>query len=473
LAKDEAAGWVKRENNYTVYKDGSRLQRGSNGLREDVLRREKMATEAPKPALAKGKEVPPHLATQGKTARDPFDAFVIQIDEEVGLDASSYALEATEEGENEAMFEALMVAGFTQEEAQRAMLVAELTKTKAKVRDARESSGPYASQKDRRSPRVKWADQSAQEPAPKTLKVAPVPTNAGRKAMELDEETRPSEGAGRSVKTPTYRYTSGVEDLVDVDALLAKFMKMPVPPTITMGELLGSSPALKRGLVEMIKTKRVPVGETKKVADVPRDVVVSAPVVLREPSYSSPLPRVKVTVNGVSTVALIDTGSEINIATAAFQERANIPVNEDFTISTRGMHGQAGKSMGCCESLVIRFGNISTLGHYHVFPTAPFDILCGQPFLKNHLSLLTEDGENSKMTLKDFFDETKKVTIIIRSEANGMRSDGNMRSFPVEALNFPLTAREYEAVVRGEGSIEEIQGEPEPEDFGRPLEWWA
>ena len=26
LAKDEAAGWVKRENNYTVYKDGSRLQ---------------------------------------------------------------------------------------------------------------------------------------------------------------------------------------------------------------------------------------------------------------------------------------------------------------------------------------------------------------------------------------------------------------------------------------------------------------
>jgi hypothetical protein len=241
-------------------------------------------------------------------------------------------------------------------------------------------------------------------------------------------------------------------------------LNVSVPPTITIGDLLGLSPGLRRGFMEMVKTKRVSVGEPKRVADVPAGITISAPVVLREPSYSSPLPRVRVNINGASTIALIDTGSEINIITEEFQELAGIPVNTDLRISTKGIHGQAGQSLGCCESVAMKFGNIVTLGHYHMFPTALFDILCGQPFLKNHLSMMTEDGSVTKMTLKDFYDENKKVTLIVRPEGTGMRR-GGAGTFVLEAMNEPLTAREYFQVTKG--AIEEIEAMGEDMSFDR------
>jgi hypothetical protein len=481
LASDLEAGYVRRENGYVTYKDGSRLRREGKCLRDDVLSR--LHIENGRAQLEQGRSDAPSI--------DPFSAaYVIQVEQlwDEARGAGAYTLQSMDDPEEtsiedertevEELFGALVFSGIDESDAQRVVQIVGLeraTRNQAKV--AREGAAPYnrtarsARPGGQRKVQIQTPEGNAPSPSPAPVPVTATPTPAATvptshkvghppKVPAVPEIQMEVDDRRPEVKkaTPQFRYTSEVEENANAALMMTKIMGMPLPQGLTLRDLCGVAPVIRRSFTEMCKTKRVPAEPNRRPTDVTTEVV-AAPFALREPSYIKPLPKIKFTLNGFNETALLDTGSQVNLFTEEFVQRAGIPVNENHRISMSGVNGQPDQSLGVCEYVAIGFGPVVTKAHYHVFKIAPFAAILGQPFIGDHVIATTDDGFTHRVMLRDFHDINTKVSIALRSSPSPKPIDISVTTNVVmaqgvSAMAYPLNTSDWEAVASG--TIEEI-----------------
>jgi hypothetical protein len=256
---------------------------------------------------------------------------------------------------------------------------------------------------------------------------------------------------------PKYRFTSDVEESVNVDKTIERIFG-EVKLTVGLSELLALSPAMRKRLAEMTKTKRVPttdfVPKSKKVTvaeEVPPEdeVYVSTNMVQveRNPKYSAALPRVQTEMSGVLGVGMMDTGSQINIMTEEFWMKTSLPINEGRKIRMQGVNLIGDQSLGLCEGVEVPFGSVMTRAHFHVFKKAPYDFILGQPWIQDHLLAVTETGHVNKILIRDFRDPRNRVTIVLRNDPENV-SRGDMPTV-LELSMPPIEVASYAGLLDG------------------------
>jgi hypothetical protein len=496
LTKDINEGIVIKEGASLLFKTRERLYRKANGIREDVLGRLARESAERKSTTSAVKSSAPHQVNSFRIADDAeYEGFYIGIQECDPAEAEKvnvYTQTAEEErlaDIAETYFMELAEDGWSDDEAiEVAWSMANLRSGNGtKGREARESAKPYDREKGKgRVKGVRFADPPAANtsiaprpnidpvtPAPRFPPAAPMPshpvplpkplasdwpratqsnpivaprTTSSAKpapAPKPDNEpvpfSKPPSVPEIDMTTkepgPKYRFTSDVEESVNVDKTIERIFG-EVKLTVGLSELLALSPAMRKRLAEMTKTKRVPttdyVPKSKKVAVVeeipPEDeTYVSTNIVQveRSPRYSATLPKVQTEVNGVLGIGMMDTGSQINVMTEEFWMKTSLPINEGRKIRMQGVNLIGDQSIGLCEGVEVPFGGVTTRAHFHVFKKAPYNFILGQPWIQDHLLAVTETGHVNKILIRDFRDPKSRVTIVLRNDPENV-SRGDM-----------------------------------------------
>lgn len=259
---------------------------------------------------------------------------------------------------------------------------------------------------------------------------APVPANP----ITVTNPTKPVAPAKHSsvpeidmtTKEPAarFRFSSDIEELTNVDNEIERIMNS-VKVEIGLNELMALSPAMRKRVSEMTKTKRVPIEVAKKALVVQETVddtmYVSMPYTYAEaagrtPKYSAALPRVQAEIAGASATGMMDTGSQINLMTEEFWMKTGLPINESKKIKMQGVNLTGDQSIGLCEFVEVPFAGVTTLAHFHVFRKAPYPFILGQPWIQDHLIATTETGNTFKVLIRDFKDARNRVTMVLRNE---------------------------------------------------------
>jgi hypothetical protein len=175
--------------------------------------------------------------------------------------------------------------------------------------------------------------------------------------------------------TPSYHFTSDIQDLADPKVLLQKILDLNI--SVPLFQLIGSSPALQKLIGEATRVRRDYNTKPAEYSVLNDDLVADEGEVLhgghtevignqrrvfvqntdRLPEfltrYSNAIARVPekryfamttgsmtVTIGGAEFSAMIDTGSELNLASRSVPGRAALPVDfEGMKWSLKGIHG--------------------------------------------------------------------------------------------------------------------------------------
>jgi hypothetical protein len=140
--------------------------------------------------------------------------------------------------------------------------------------------------------------------------------------------------------------------------------------------------------------------------------------------------------NGTGEVlALIDTGSEINLISKDAMERLNIPMNVDGNMwSLQGINSGPEPLLGCCHEVPVEIGG-KRFDHHFFVKNGVFgdhDILLGQPWLGDHKAKIEfdilPDGKRSMTFQAQEQDTKEKSTITLQALVNESRQQTKLTS---------------------------------------------
>ncbi|KAJ3832211.1 hypothetical protein F5878DRAFT_666780 [Lentinula raphanica] len=256
-----------------------------------------------------------------------------------------------------------------------------------------------------------------------------------------------------------YHFTSKVQELADPQATFNRIGDMRVE--VPLFQLLGMSPPLAKLFTESTRTKREygPVKETvNKSAEYFSDsseeqgyealteiygtlgeesnekhfcVMENDPklddLVFRCSNAMAQVPAkrffamtvgdLRVSINGVEFEAMIDSGSELNVAGNHLPEAASLPMDYDGQRwSLKGIHGEFERLRGCAVNAPIDIG-----GHdfsHHIFisrqSVGNHDIILGQPFLQWYSATIQyERGAHARLYLWKDGDRSTNPTLMV------------------------------------------------------------
>jgi hypothetical protein len=271
-------------------------------------------------------------------------------------------------------------------------------------------------------------------PAPPAKNVnIPPPTNPINR-LDGWKNSRPSNNRKtdddvvmRDVKRPTgdkFHITSDVQERTDQKALVERIFQTQI--TLPLIDILGASPSLQKIITDSTRSRReytsnknaeyyvhpeeetyseeiftpqiklnTHAGEARHlhVGDTSEDDLASFFVAYGNAISQVPAERffamttgtMLINIGNVQLKAMIDTGSELNLASASVVPRCNLAVDfEGMRWALKGIHGEPEQLRGCATDVPIRIGG-------HAFPHHLFishqelgaqDLILGQPFLQ-------------------------------------------------------------------------------------------
>ena len=270
----------------------------------------------------------------------------------------------------------------------------------------------------------------------------------------------------QSANNPQYHFTSKVQDFADPQSMISRIGDMRVE--VPLFQLLGLSPQLSKLMSENTRTKReygVPKESSSKSAESSPYIPFYDPYEAREQELAalssvggtrgpeSPERRVyvdeddnlledfvfrcssgiaqiptnrffamtvgdvRVSINGQEFLAMIDSGSEMNVAGKHLPEAASLPMDFDgMRWSLKGINGDYERLRGCAIDAPLRIG-----GHnfsHHIFISRQsigrHDIILGQPFLQEFSARLDyERGNHCKLFLWSDGNRAKRLSLMI------------------------------------------------------------
>ncbi|KAJ7189275.1 hypothetical protein C8R46DRAFT_878033 [Mycena filopes] len=221
----------------------------------------------------------------------------------------------------------------------------------------------------------------------------------------------------RDVKKPAagdkYHITSQIQDRADAKSVFEGTLQTPV--TLPLLELIGLSPQLQKLFTDATRSKREydtksakssvhfsdPEAEIISEDWTPKSVYADASfdeVQTFLVNYGSAIAKVpedryfamstgsiKVQIGDVELTAMIDSGSELNLAGVSVPARCNLPVDfEGMKWALKGIHGGPEQLRGCATNVPMYIG-----GHnfsHHLFIShqelGRHDMILGQPFMQ-------------------------------------------------------------------------------------------
>lgn len=193
-----------------------------------------------------------------------------------------------------------------------------------------------------------------------------------KKSLPTAKETK---GKPREVRfEPVKRVPkqSEVQSQVDQLQILGKVLNTPV--TLVVGEVFGISKEMSHHLQDVLKPKPPAVN------------LVASSFITKTRALLINLP---VEIDGNPITAIIDTGSQLNIANKrTWKTMINRPMDIARSINMNDANGGAGLLRGLVENVPLTCGGVLTYANLYIGDRVPFDLLLGRPWQRgNYISI--------------------------------------------------------------------------------------
>ncbi|KAJ3740280.1 hypothetical protein DFH05DRAFT_1529593 [Lentinula detonsa] len=241
---------------------------------------------------------------------------------------------------------------------------------------------------------------------------------------------------------PQYHFTSKVQDRADADGLLNRIGQMPVEVPLEYAGIKEGTSKLAEYLesdddaVAAISAAFGPESSERYAYVEPSDSIND--FVFRCSNAAAQIPTnrffamtvgdIRLSINGVEFTAMIDTGSELNVAREHLPEAAGLPMDFDgMRWSLKGIHGDFERLRGCTIDTPMSIGGRTFVHHIFISRNSigRHDIILGQPFLQEFSARIEyERGRDCKLLLWE----------------NGDRSQGPSLAISITDPNHPRNA---------------------------------
>ncbi|SJL10028.1 uncharacterized protein ARMOST_13410 [Armillaria ostoyae] len=246
--------------------------------------------------------------------------------------------------------------------------------------------------------------------------------NKPRNDVEMKDGTR--KPADKSSTGAQFHFTSDIQEMSDPKAVMNTLMNLDV--TIPLFQLVGNSTVLQKMMAEATRTKReyttkqaeylTSEDELYAVEDIDQFERMAASAgcsrdgtrhfhcedsyhmheflrrygnaIAQVPStryFAMATGSFHLTINGTDFTAMIDTGSELNLATVSLPGRCGLAVDfEGMKWSLKGIHGDPERLSGCATDVPLHIGSHDFVHHLFIShqELGKHDIILGQPFLQ-------------------------------------------------------------------------------------------
>lgn len=196
---------------------------------------------------------------------------------------------------------------------------------------------------------------------------------------------------------------SEVQTQVDQMNVLSRILNQPI--TLAIGEVFGISKEMTSNLREVLKPKptQKPIMQTEESAKVnlgERDnSMVAAATVFRA---KETLIRLKMECEGMPITAIIDTGSQLNIAHRnVWKEVLSRPLDTQSTVNMNDANGGASKLSGLVSNVPLTCGGVKTVASLYIGDKVPFDLLLGRPWQRGNFVSIDERPDGTYLIFKD------------------------------------------------------------------------
>ncbi|KAF7789824.1 hypothetical protein EIP86_000770, partial [Pleurotus ostreatoroseus] len=230
-----------------------------------------------------------------------------------------------------------------------------------------EPSSKAKKRKDKEKP-LKSGQGRAIEPASKPKIVSQL------KKMETDREG-PDRRQPRSLD---------LQAKTDTNEVMKKILHAPV--TLPVGEILGSSKELLHQLQEILKPRSASRNVALQIEDDELDVdnflgtLLGVYAASTAPRSRGTLIKLVLEINDVPIKAIIDTGSQLNIASLKTWQRLRTrPKDVTKNIRMNDANGGQGILSEFVSNVPLRCGEVITHANIFIGEKAPFDLLLGRP----------------------------------------------------------------------------------------------
>jgi len=224
------------------------------------------------------------------------------------------------------------------------------------------------------------------------------------------------------------------------DQLVKDILRSPL--TIDLGTLLGIAPAIKRGLVTAVRDTTgnpAPVHQTRNSSMLSNAAVdgekrvTSGPVTGKKSvnlaRARDDLMKIRVYVGEAKAVAIVDTGSQLNLMSELKFSETGLLRTEDNDVSVTGATGGGNTCIGKIPDAEIYIASekVTTNGpEIHILEDPPFEMLLGRPWLTGNNINIEEREEGTCLTFKK-----GGKNYMINSSPNPMFQGPKMMTEPV------------------------------------------
>ncbi|EED81376.1 predicted protein [Postia placenta Mad-698-R] len=178
---------------------------------------------------------------------------------------------------------------------------------------------------------------------------------------------------------------SDVQAQVDQMKILGKVLSTPV--TLAVGEVFGISKEMSQHLQNVLK---------------PKSPVVNIVASSFSTKTRGLLIRLRIEIDGRPIIAIVDTGSQLNIAhKRIWKTMLNRPMDIARSVNMNDANGGAGILQGLVENVPLTCGGVLTYANLYIGDKVPFDLLLGRPWQRGNYISIDERSDGTYLLFKD------------------------------------------------------------------------
>lgn len=246
-----------------------------------------------------------------------------------------------------------------------------------------------------------------------------------------------------SVVTKRVPKQSEVQSQVDQRNVLSRILNQPV--TLAIGEVFGISKEMTSNLREVLKPKPA----AKLIANIPEVSKVNLsqanqPIVAAAMVYRAKetLIKLKMECEGIPITAIIDMGSQLNIAHKnVWKEVLSRPLDTQSTVNMNDANGGASKLKGLVPNVPLICGGVKTFASLYIGEKVPFDLLLGRPWQRGNFVSIDERADGTYLIFKDQ-DMNPRHEILVTPDEH-LVEDPNIADFINRARNNRFTVNSF------------------------------
>ncbi|KAJ6449008.1 hypothetical protein C8R45DRAFT_1114934 [Mycena sanguinolenta] len=208
----------------------------------------------------------------------------------------------------------------------------------------------------------------------------------------LRQDKKPGENKSGEGDTKLTGRQSEVQTSVNLPSIVDRILNLEL--LMTVREALAASKEICNGLQEVVRLRNV-----KAVM-----LGTDSPFVAHWawPRQDGVLIRIELEINGRQVVAIVDTGSQLNVVRADVAALVlHRPVGMTQVTGMNDANGGRGELRGFIHDVELSCGGVMTKTGLWVSQQAPFELLLGRPWKRNNLVSIDEQEEGTYLVFTD------------------------------------------------------------------------